>query len=144
MVRMEIYLVILIRRFKVIKIESDYLFEMSNYGNRTTGENFTVWVDCAGALKNIQHNDMRIKFSANDTEVCLIVDNNDNIRRLNPDNKSWNKFKYGKQAELFTQKFLIPLRMQWKGEIDSAELGTIFKNVNIKGFTVEDAINQIL
>lgn len=118
------------------------LFEMANFSKDTTGQHFILWVDEAGKTRNNKHSQARFKVEANNVELVIVIDgNNIHINKTNP--RKIQKFKYGDEALEFVNKFKIPLLMHWNKEIDTTQLGIIFRLVYKKKYTVDKAIDFI-
>lgn len=124
-------------------IDTKYLYEHARLRNKVTGQPFDIWVDEFGKNRNVQHNDPRYKVTANGIEIDIILHKNDDIEFVN-DSSEIRKFSFGKQAVKFIYKFKDVLRMQWNQEIDTYELGTIIRLVEIQGYDMNTAIDKVI
>lgn len=121
-----------------------YLYEMSNLTPRITKQPFNVWVDDAGKNRNVGHNEARFKVEANNIELDIILHKDGRAEFVNTNTRLINKFKYGKEAIKFIEKYSTPLLMQFNLKIDVFQLADIIKLVEKQHYSIEEAIEIII
>ena len=133
--------------FGFMDIDESTLYEWANLRSQTTGQPFDIWVDEIGKNRNTKHNDLRIKATANNIQLDVIIHNNGTIEYAN-DNKDIRKFGHKRELEDFIFKVSPALRLHWNQEIDSGQLATILKTVKKSKVDIfkiiEDVLNDAL
>ena len=119
------------------------LYEMANLQESTLGERFELWLDETKKDKNVGHNLPRFKPKANGVELDIVIDG-DTVRFDKANTSKPRKFKYGKDAIKFVEKFKKALLLHWNKKIDTFKLGMIIYLVNKKHYSVDAAINDVL
>lgn len=116
------------------------LYEMANYKQRDTGLPYDIWIDSAGKNRSgLQHNNRRIKVTYNGNALEMDMDEPFTVRAGNSKN-----FKKLKSVITFLHDYHKALDLHWNLQITDAELGIIFKLVNKRKYSVEDAIKYVL
>lgn len=124
--------------------EQESIYGMANLKPREIGESFELWIDELGSDRNIGHNNPRFKPKANGIQLDIILLRNGKAEIINADPRKVQKFKYGKEAVRFIEKFSEPLIRHWNGEISSSELAAIIRLVVKKKYSINDAIEAVL
>lgn len=104
------------------------LYEWANIRRNTTGLPFDIWVDEIGKNRNTKHNELRIKVTANNVQLDVIVHNHGEIEYAN-NPADIRKFGHKKELEDFILKVSPALKAHWNQDIDSSELGYIIRQV---------------
>ncbi len=120
------------------------IYGMANLKPREIGESFELWIDELGSDRNVGHNNPRFKPKANGIQLDIMLMRNGKAEIVNADPRKIQKFKYGKEAVRFIEKFSEPLIMHWNGDISSSELTTIIRLVNKKNYSIDNAIEAVL
>ena len=108
------------------------LYEMANYKQRDTRLPYDIWIDSAGKNR-------RIKVTYNGNALEIDMDEPFTVRAGNSKN-----FKKLKSVITFLHDYHKALDLHWNLQITDAELGIIFKLVNKRKYSVEDAIKYVL
>lgn len=120
------------------------IYGMANLKPKETGQPFELWVDEIGSDRNVGHNNPRFKPKANGIQLDIMLNSNGKAEIVNADSRKIQKFKYGKEAVQFIERFSEPLMMHWNGDISSSELTAIIRLVVKKKYSIDDAIEAVL
>ena len=122
--------------------DENSLYESAVFRPKTTGQPFDIWVDEFGKDRNTKHHEPRFKVTSNGVELDLILHRDNSVEIVN-DAQTIRKFKNGKKAVDFIKKYEKPLRAHWNHDIDTFELGAIFKMTKSDAMTILDAMVKI-